>query len=118
MRRHYVLGTALVLLALAAWSMQAAAAEQLQVTLVKLTSPVKGGDLVTLTIRTTTGAECKGNVRYKFTQGPLSSKTANDEGTVTWSWRLSPEARGSYPIDVQCTQADKRGFLSAMLEVQ
>lgn len=117
MRRHYVLGTALVLLALAAWSMQAAAAEQLEVTLVKLTSPVRGGDQVTLTVRTATGAECKGTVRYRFTQQVLSTKTTNNEGTVTWSWRIGSDARGSYPIDVQCTQGDKRGVLSAKLEV-
>jgi hypothetical protein len=111
------LGAVLVLLALAMWSTQGAAAEQLVVTLVKLTSPTTSGSVVTITIRTDTGAECKGSVRYRqFTQ-TLASKTTSDDGTVTWSWRLGSDARGNYPIDMQCTQGDKRGFLSSTLVV-
>lgn len=117
MRSHYVLGAVLVLLALAMWSTQGAAAEQLVVTLVKLTSPVSQGSVVTVTIRTDTGAECKGTVRYRRSTQILASKTTNDEGTVTWSWRLGSDAQGNYPIDMQCTQGDKRGFLSATLVV-
>ncbi len=117
MRRHYVLGAVLVLLALAVWSTQAAAAEQLVVTLVKLTSPVSSGSMVTVTIRTDTGAECKGSVRYRSFTQTLASKTTDDQGTVTWSWRLGSDARGNYPIEMQCAQGDKRGSLSVTLVV-
>ena len=117
MRKHHVLGGVLVLLALAMWSTQAAAAEQLVVTLVKLTTPVSAGSVVTLTIKTDTGAECKGQVRYRHLTQTLASKTTNDEGTATWSWRLGSDARGPYPVEMQCTQGDKRGFLAATLVV-
>lgn len=116
-RKHYVVGVALVLLALAMWSAQAAGAEQLVVTLVKLTSPVSQGSVVTVTIKTDNGAECKGAVRYRFQTQSLAPKTTADDGTVTWSWRLGSDARGNYPIDMQCTHGDKRGFLSVTVVV-
>jgi hypothetical protein len=110
-------GIALVLLAPAAWSMQAAAADQLEVTLVNLTSPVQTNSQVTLTIRTATGAECKGTVHYRERTQGLIPKTANNQGMVTWSWRLGKDVRGNFPIDVLCTQGDKRGSLSVTLVV-
>jgi hypothetical protein len=117
MREYTGLGAVLVLLALAVWSTQAAAADPLEVTLVKLTSPVSSGSMVTFTIKTVTGAECKGQVRYRKHTQTLASKTTNDEGTATWSWRIGADARGNYPIDMQCTQGDKKGSLSAQLAV-
>jgi hypothetical protein len=105
------------LLALALWPTLTTAAEALEVTLVKLTSPVTSGSTVTLTIKTATGAECKGEVRYRRQTQALSPKTIGDDGTATWSWRLGPDARGNYPIEMQCTQGDKRGFLTAQLVV-
>ena len=117
MRKHCVLGAVLVLLALAVWSTQAAAADPLEVTLVKLTSPVSSGSTVTLTIKTATGAECKGTVRYRGYTQTLASKTTGDEGTATWSWRIGADARGNYPVDMQCAQGDKKGSVSAQLEV-
>jgi len=94
-------GVALVLLALAMWSTQAAGAEQLVVTLVKLTSPTSQGSLVTVRIKTDTGAECKGTVRYRLFSQTLGPKTTADDGTATWSWRLGSDARGNYPIEMQ-----------------
>lgn len=120
MRRHYVLGIALVLLALAAWPMQAAAADALQITVVKLTSPASAGSTATLTIKTAAAAECKVTIRYRSVAGgvPLATKTTGDEGTATWSWRVPTEvARGNLPIDVQCTQGDKKGVLTVQLAV-
>jgi hypothetical protein len=111
------LGIVLVLLALGVWSTQGAAAEQLEVTLVKLTSPVSRGSIVTITIKSTTGAECKGTVRYRQLTQSLAPKTTNDEGTATWSWRVGSDARGTYPIEIECAQGDKKGFLSARLVV-
>jgi hypothetical protein len=106
-----------MLLPLAAWGMQAAAADQLEVTLVKLTSPVKTNERVTLTIRTASGAECKGTIRYRERTQGLVPKTTDDDGTVTWSWQLGRNVRGSFPIEVQCAQGDKRGSLSVTLVV-
>lgn len=117
MRKYCVLGVVLVLLALAVWSSQAVAADPLEVTLVKLTSPVSAGSTVTLTVKTTTGAECKGTVRYRgFTQN-LVAKAAGDDGTATWSWRLNADAKGNYPVEVLCAQGDKKGSVSAQLQV-
>jgi hypothetical protein len=93
------------------------AAQQLEVTLVKLTSPASRGSVVSITIKTAAGAECKGQVRYRTQTQQLASKTSGDDGTATWSWRVGSDARGTYPIDVQCTQGDKKGFLSAQLVV-
>jgi hypothetical protein len=117
MRRHRVWGTALVLFALAVWSIRAVAAEQLQVSLVNLTSPVKANSQVTLTIRTVTGAECKATVQYRERSHGLVPKTANKDGTVTWSWRLGKDVRGNFPVDVQCSQEGKQGSLSVTLVV-
>ena len=117
MRKYCVLGAVLVLFAPTVWSTPAAAADPLEVTLVKLTSPVSAGSTVTLTIKTATGAGCKGTVRYRMFTQNLTSKAASDDGTATWSWRLNADARGNYPIDVQCAQGDKRGSLSAQLQV-
>jgi len=118
MRRHYVLGAVLVLLALAVSSTPTAAAEALEVTLVKLTSPTTAGNMVTLTIKTATAAQCKVQIRYRSITVPLAPKTTSDEGTATWSWRVPTEvAHGNLPIDVQCTQGDKKGVLTVQLLV-
>jgi hypothetical protein len=117
MRRHYVVGAAIVLLALAACGMPAAAADQLEVALVSFTSPVTTNSQVTLTIRTESGAECKGSIRYRERTQGLVPKTAGEQGTVTWSWRLGKDVRGNIPIDVQCAKGDKRGSLSVTLVV-
>jgi hypothetical protein len=117
MRKYCALGAVLVLLALAGWSTHTAAAEALEVTLVKLTTPVSGGSMVTLTIKTVTGAECRGLIRYRqFTQ-PMAPKTTNDEGTATWTWRIGGDAKGNYPIEMQCAQGDKKGSLTVQLQV-
>jgi hypothetical protein len=115
-RRHAVVLT-LVLFAVAAWSLQSAAAEKLEITLVKPTGTVRAGEQVTLTVKTAVGAECKGQVRYRAFTSVLSPKTANEEGLASWTWRLSSEARGSYPMEVTCAQGDKQGFLAAQLVV-
>ncbi len=118
MRRHYVLGIALVLFALAAWPMQAAAAEALEIAVVKLTSPASAGSMATLTIKTATAAECKVQIRYRSITVPLATKTTGDDGTATWSWRVPNEVvRGNLPIDIQCAQGDKKGALTVQLVV-
>ena len=77
-----------------------------------LTTPVSAGSTVTLTVKTATGAECKGTVRYRgFTQN-LAAKAAGEDGTATWSWRLNADARGNYPVEVQCAQGDKKGSVT------
>jgi len=116
MRKYCALGT-VALLALALWPTITTAADALEVTVVKLTSPVTSGSTVTLTIKTATGAECKGFVRYRQFTSNLASKTAGEDGTATWTWRLGSDARGNYPVEVQCVQGDKKGSASATLQV-
>ena len=116
MRKYCVLGT-VALLALAFWPTMATAADALEVTIVKLTSPVAGGSTVTLTIKTATGAKCEGTVRYRTFTGNLAAKTVGDDGTATWSWRIGADAKGNYPVAVECVQGDKKGSATATLQV-
>jgi hypothetical protein len=118
MRKHYVLGAILVLLALSMGGTHAVADEPLEVTLVKLTSPVRTGDQVTFTIKTAAGAECGGTIRFRQSEVALTTKTAGEGGTATWSWRVQNASAGSWPIDVVCKQGDKRGRLTVRLEVR
>lgn len=116
MRKWCVAGIALLLLALAV-PPHGMAAEALEVTLVKLTSPVSAGSTVTITIKTATGAECKGSVRWRTWVMSLASKTTGDDGTATWSWRTDANTRGAYPIEMQCAQGDKKGSLNTQFVV-
>jgi len=116
MRKYCVLGT-VALLALALWPTIATAADPLEVTVVKITTPVSSGQSVTLTIKTASGAECKGAIKWRQFMSQLAAKTTGDDGTATWTWRPGNDARGNYPVDIQCTQGDKKGAVSTTFQV-
>jgi hypothetical protein len=116
MQKYCVLVT-VVLLALAQWPTIATAADALEVAVVKITTPVSTGQTVTLTIKTASGAECKGVIRWRQFMSQLPTKTTGDDGTATWTWRPGTDARGNYPVDVQCTQGDKKGAVSTAFQV-
>jgi hypothetical protein len=111
MRKYCVLGT-VALLALVLWPTIATAADALEVTVVKITTPIASGQSVTLTIKTASGAECKGVIRWRQFMSQLATKTTGDDGTATWTWRPGVDARGTYPVDIQCTHGDKKGAVS------
>ena len=51
--------------------------------------------------------------------GPMPGVAAGDDGTVSWSWRLAnTRAPGTWPVEVQCAQGDKKGFLTTQIDVQ
>ena len=116
MRKYCVLGT-VALLALAFWPRIATAQEKLEVTVVKITSPITSGQSVTLTIKTASGAACKGVIKWRNFMSPLPAKTAGDDGTASWTWRPGVDARGTYPVDIECTQGDKKGTTSTTFSI-
>jgi hypothetical protein len=114
---RYGVVAAVALLALALGPMIATAADALGVTVVSITTPVSTGQSVTLTIKTDSGAECKGVIRWRRFMTPLATKTTRDDGTATWTWRVGTDARGEYPVDIQCAQGEKKGAVSTTFQV-
>jgi len=79
--------------------------------IVSVTSPVSPGGNATLTAKTVPGAACTITVYYK--SGPstakgLSPKTANDDGFVTWTWKVGTNTTpGTWRIVVTATINDQ-----------
>ena len=96
-----------------------ALAEDLTVTLVKITSPIALGEQQTLVVQTEPGATCQArpiatNVTVNFTQ----HKT-NDKGRVRWSWTVRGAKAGvKHGIEVDCTLGDRKGKLVAEFTVK
>src|SRR3990172_8035631 len=66
-------------------------AQQLQIRIVSLTSPVSPGDDASITIQTAPNASCSITVIYK--SGPsrargLFPQSADSRGRVAWTWRV------------------------------
>jgi hypothetical protein len=110
MRNRLVLALAMALV-LALTSL--AFAQQLQITLVKVSSPVRPGDDATITVQTAPKASCIISVRYK--SGPsrargLGPQEADAQGRVTWTWRVgSRTTPGRWPITVTCSSGGRQG---------
>jgi micrococcal nuclease len=88
---------ALLVLALLLALASPAPAQQLQVTLVTVSSPVRPGDDATITIQTDPKASCMITVRYK--SGPsrargLSPQNADIQRSAAWTWQVR---RGRHP---------------------
>ena len=115
------LGLALILGMLLA-NMPAASADELEVKLVSITSPVPHGETTTLVVQTEAGAVCSGAVRLVGTKSngqpnaPLIEKKANNQGMAQWTWRPSGVA-GHRTVDINCSAGDRRGTLQAGFDV-
>lgn len=115
-------GIALAVILLLAGTAPIVSAQQLQVRLVSLTSPVNPGDNATIVVQTTPGALCLITVRYK--SGPskakdLVPKTADSRGIVTWTWRVGTRTTlGRWPIIVTCSADGRQGTLETSFEVR
>jgi hypothetical protein len=99
---------------------QTALADELQVKLVSITSPVYEGDTVTLVVRTELKAVCTGTDTAKRAGVKLASKGAGKDGGVGWSWQTAagrgkPEQR---PLVITCTAGEKKGELTTSFEVK
>ncbi len=99
-----------------------ALAPQLQMTLVKVSSPVSRGDDATITVQTTPKASCMITVRYK--SGPsrargLGPQEADAQGRVTWTWRVgSRTTPGKWPVTVTCSSGGRQGTLETSFVVR
>ena len=116
MRKHCALGM-VVIIALVLCPTGATAADALEVKVAKITTPITSGQSVTLTIQTASGAECKGVIRWRQFMSQLPTKTTGDDGTVSWTWTPGANARGTYPVDIQCAQGDKKGSVSTTFQI-
>lgn len=87
-----------------------------------LTSPVKPGINTSLTIHTRPDAACSITVTYKdqkSTDGGLIPKTADEFGTVQWTWTVeSNRPVGTWPVEVTCALGDKSGYVRGDLVVE
>jgi hypothetical protein len=116
MRTYCVLGIlALVLLALGPTI--ATAQEKLEVTVVKITTPITSGQSVTVTIKTASAARCEGQIKWRQFMSQLPAKTTGEDGTVSWTFTPGANARGTYPVDIQCAQGDKKGAVSTTFSI-
>lgn len=85
------------------------------------TTPVKPGDNASMQVHTQPTSTCTISITYNgvvATDSGLLSKTADDYGTVGWSWTVpvsTPE--GKWPVKVTCTYHGRSGVYQAELEV-
>lgn len=97
-------------------------AQQLQVKLVSLSSPVSPGDDATVTVQTAPNASCNITVIYK--SGPsrargLFPKNADNRGRVDWTWRVGTRTTpGKWPISVTCSAGGRQGTLETAFVVR
>ena len=105
-QRRLSLGVTLAILFAVATSAPAAA-PQLPVTLVSITSPVNHGSPASISVKTAPGAACRITVTYK--SGPsrakgLIAKTSDDHGLVGWTWLVGARTTpGTWPVSVSCS---------------
>ncbi len=99
-----------------------ASAQQLQVKLVSLTSPVSPGSDATVVVQTVPNASCSITVIYK--SGPsrasgLVPKTSDNKGNVSWTWRVGTRTTaGKWPIIATCSAGGNQGKLETAFVVR
>ena len=97
-------------------------AQQLEVKLASLTSPVIHGNDATIAVTTAANANCQIIVLYK--SGPskaqgLIPKSADSQGQVGWTWKVgSRTTPGSWPITVTCLSGSQSGTLKTLFVVR
>jgi hypothetical protein len=99
----------------------AAAARDLPLQLVGVTSPVRAGHDARLTVRTAPRTQCM--LLFHYTAGGEATtltvpKRADDRGRVSWAWRVdSRTAPGTWPIIVHCSDDFKGSVEQRRLEI-
>ncbi len=115
-------GTRFLALAIVLAFASSAAAQQLQIKLVSLTSPVSPGADATITVQTVPNATCMITVIYK--SGPsraqgLYPQTADTRGGVTWTWRVGTRTTpGRWPIIITCSLGGRQGSLETAFVIR
>jgi len=94
----------------------------LPVEVTKRTASVARNATASVRIKTTAGAECGIDVRYRSgssTAEGLEPKTANAKGAITWKWLVARSlAKGSAPIVITCTLGDQSGRADTSIKVK
>jgi hypothetical protein len=102
-------------------SKTADAKKTLDLSITKLTSPVKPGDDATVAIKTDPGALCKIEVKLKSgpsTAAGLKSQRADDKGVATWSWKIAPNAAvGDWPVTINVSSKGAKGTAAGTLKI-
>jgi len=109
----------LIVLGLVAGSTVIALAEDLNINLVSINTPVRPGDTVNIVVQTEPGASCVAHAAPRngreFTLGPTTAGTA---GRVAWKIRTDNGAHNrSVAVDIMCKAGDRQGTLNTSYEV-
>jgi hypothetical protein len=88
----------------------------------KRTASVGRNARASVTIKTTTGAECGIDVQYptgSSTADGLEPKTTNASGAISWKWVVARDVKkGSVPIVITCTLGDQSGRADTSFKVK
>ncbi len=99
-----------------------AAAADLTVALLSLSSPAPPGSDADIRVQTAPSAACSIEVRYRSGLSKargLEPKVTDARGGVSWQWRVgSKTTRGRWPIVVTCSKGSDRGSLYTSFEVR
>ncbi len=94
----------------------------LAVKVTKRTASVARNARASVTIKTTTGAECGIDVQYpsgSSTADGLEPKTTNTSGAITWKWVVAKDVKkGGVPIVITCTLGDQTGRADTSFKVK
>ena len=94
----------------------------LAVKVTKRTASVARNARASVTIQTTTGAECGIDVQYpsgSSTADGLEPKTTNASGAITWKWVVARDVKkGGVPIVITCTLGDRTGRADTSFKVK
>ena len=112
----------LLCLAFAATAAAPVRAADFKVVLVSISSPVKPGQIVALTLQAEPGAQCTGR-----RQGPdraelvlvLPRQQARADGQVLWKWEIAGNyPAGSRSVVVTCSKEEQSATLETEFEVR
>jgi hypothetical protein len=94
----------------------------LAVKVTKRTASVARNARASVTIKTTTGAECGIDVQYpsgSSTADGLEPKTTNTSGAITWKWVVARDVKkGGVPIVITCTLGEQTGRADTSFKVK
>jgi hypothetical protein len=86
-----------------------------------VTSPIAPGSNASLNVKTNSGSTCTISVIYNniaSTDSGLGNKTADDFGTVSWTWTVgSSVPLGTWPAKVTCAYHGRTAVVVANLQV-
>lgn len=87
-----------------------------------ISSLVYAGTQASLSVKTTPGATCIVAILYykttPATDSGLTPQIADDFGTATWNWTVSPAAPlGLWPVNVTCSYHGKSAVVQTQLDI-